>query len=386
MLGSVIPKRWIVSFALVGLVAVTVSSFSSTVWAAPNGTTVPTSTVPTSTVPTEVPTVEPTATATPAGEASEILYCGRVVPQGATISAGGTLTLQAIPKALDGTDSPAMAGVTYSWTKTGGTLSATTGNTVVFTPSSGSTSGSVTVTMTQAGVPDVVRSATITIRPPAPTAAPTAVPVNPPEPTPVLPTPVSGDVEQSVVTPAEGGTLETEDGNVVVEVPAGATDEYMGVQVVPVEPTGEDVPPPPLAFSVGSRVVSIVFTDDAGNALTNVVLDRPVRVCVAYTDADAAAAEGGVFGLQLLRYADPPGEWVALNTTVDPLNKRLCGYTSRFSLFAVGLSKAPAVEEVILPATGDYAPSTGLVISLIGVGAVFVGFGLLALRRRRMNT
>ena len=390
MLGSVIPKRWVVSFALVGLLAVTVSSFS-TVWAAPNGTTAPTTptapTVPTAT-PAPTATVVPTAvpTATPTGTSGEILYCGRIAPQDATISSSGSLTLQAIPKALDDTEDPAMTGVTYSWSATYGTVSPTTGGIVVFTPSSGATSASITVVMSQAGVPDVVRYATVTIRPPAATPVPTAAPVNPPEPTPVLPTPVTG-VEQTVITPAEGGSLTTEDGAVSVDVPVGAvTGAYMGVQIVPVEPTAPDMPPPPGAFRIGSRVVSIVFTDDQGNALTNVVLDRPVRVCVAYTDADAAAAEGGVFGLELLRYAVPPGEWVALNTTVDPVNKKLCGYTSRFSLFGVGITKAPVVEAAVLPATGDYAPSSGLVMSLIGVGVAFVGFGLVALRRRRTKT
>ena len=389
MLGSVIPKRWIVSFALVGLLAVTVSSFS-TIWAAPNGagTTVGTTgpTVPTVTpVPTATATATPVPTATPTGTSAEILYCGRIAPEDATIQSSGSLALQAIPKALDDTENPAMAGVTYVWSATGGTVSPTTGGATAFTPSSGASSATITVVMSQASVPDVVRYASVTIRPPAATPEPTSVPVNPPEPTPVLPTPVTG-IEQTVVTPAEGGSLTTEDGAVSVDIPVGATDVYMGVQVVPVEPTTEDVPPPPLAFSVGSRVVSIVFTDASGNALTNVVLDRPVQVCVAFTDADAAAADGGVFGLELLRYADPPGEWVALNTTVDPVNKMLCGYTSRFSLFAVGISKATVAEEAILPATGDYAPSSGLVMSLIGVGVVFVGFGLVALRRRKTKT
>ncbi|NQU97199.1 MAG: hypothetical protein HQ548_06100 [Chloroflexi bacterium] len=411
MLGSVIPKRWIVSFALVGLLAVTVSSFS-TIWAAPNGTTgTTTGTTPDMTAVAEMTatavaqataTAAAQATATAAAQAtatavaqatvtatnvSEVLDCGRIAPQDATIASSGSLTLQAIPKALDDTEDPSMPGVTYSWSATGGTVSPTTGGIVAFTPSSGATSAVVTVLMSQANVPTLEREATITIRSAAATPEPTSAPVNPPEPTPVLPTPVAG-VEQTVITPAEGGSLTTEDGAVSVDIPVGATDVYMGVQIVPVEQTTEDVPPPPLAFSVGSRVVSIVFTDASGNALTNVVLDRPVQVCVAYTDADAAAADGGVFGLELLRYADPPGEWVALNTTVDPVNKRLCGYTSRFSLFAVGIARAPAgaVPEAVLPATGDYAPSSGLVMSLIGVGAVFVGFGVIALRRRKTKT
>ncbi len=386
MLGSVIPKRWIVSFALVGLLAVTVSSFS-TIWASPNGSSAPSvpEVTPTATVPTVVPTATLVPTATPAGTSAQILDGGRIAPEDATIQSSGSLTLQAIPQAPDGYDRPGLAGVTYAWSATDGSVSPTTGATASFTPSSGAASATITVVMSQAGVPNVVRYASVTIRPPAATPEPTSAPVNPPEPTPVLPTPVTG-VEQTVVTPAEGGSLTTEDGAVSVDIPVGATDVYMGVQIVPVEPTTEDVPPPPLAFSVGSRVVSIVFTDASGNALTNVVLDRPVQVCVAFTDADAAAADGGVFGLELLRYADPPGEWVALNTTVDPVNKMLCGYTSRFSLFAVGISKATGAEEAILPATGDYAPSSGLVMSLVGVGVVFVGFGLVALRRRKTKT
>ena len=86
--------------------------------------------------------------------------------------------------------------------------------------------------------------------------------MNPSEPTPVLPTVVAG-VDQTVITPAEGGSLTSTDGAVSVDVPVGAvTGAYMGVQIVPV--SDADVPPPPLAFSVGSRVVNIVFTDAAG--------------------------------------------------------------------------------------------------------------------------
>ena len=278
--------------------------------------------------------------------------------------------------------------MTYAWSATGGTVSPTTGGTTVFTASSGTSSATITVVMSQASVPNVVRSATVTVRSAAATATPRPAAVNPPGPTPVLPTPAAG-VEQGVVSPAEGGTLSAQGGAVSVEVPANAfTGAFRGVQVVPVVPTAAEVPPPSGAFRVGSRVVNIVWTDDAGNPLTNVVLDRPVRVCVAFTDADAAASAGGAFDLQLMRYANPPGEWRTLNTTVDTKNKKLCGYTSRFSLFAVGIAAAPtgAVPGVVLPATGDYAPSSGLVMSLVGVGVVFVGFGLVALRRRKTKT
>ncbi|MBM3956954.1 MAG: hypothetical protein FJ313_02740 [Gemmatimonadetes bacterium] len=387
MLGSVIPRRWIVSVALVGLVAATVSIFS-TGWASAdngtNGTTPPT--VPTAT-PTPTSTPTPTPTPTPTGTSAQILHCGYITPQGATVAAGGSVTLQAVPRSLDGVDRPGLAGVSYSWSAVGGTVSPTTGSVVVFTASAGTTSATVTVTMTQANVPPVVRTATITVRLPAVTPEPTPVPTNPPQPTPVLPTPVRTDVDQAVITPAEGGTLTSRDGAVRVEVPAGAVvGAYRGVQVQPVAPTSPDVPPPPLAFRVGSRVVNIVFTDDQGNPLSNVVLNRPVRVCVAYTAADAAAAQGGAFGLQLMRYASPPGEWIALNTEVDTINMRLCGYTTRFSLFGVGVPIAPVAEAVVLPATGDYAPSTPLVASLVGVGVVLVGSGLLVLRRRRTDT
>ena len=137
MLGSVIPKRWIVSFALVGLLAITVSSFS-TVWAAPNGTVGTTGpTVPTVTpVPTATATATAVPTATPTGTSAQILYCGRIGPQDATIASSGSLTLQAIPKALNGTENPEMAGVTYVWSAVGGTVSPTTGRTTVFTASS----------------------------------------------------------------------------------------------------------------------------------------------------------------------------------------------------------------------------------------------------------
>jgi len=296
--------------------------------------------------------------------------------------------MEAIPATQTGTEDPSLAGVTYAWTASaGGSLSSSSGRTVTFTAGTSAASVTVGVTATQGGVQKTDSTTVTVVAPPSP-PAPTPVPENPPEPTPVLPTPVAG-VDQTLVTPAEGGTVETEDGSVSVDVPAGAiADTYMGVQIVPVDPVVVDVPPPPLAFKLGSTVVDIVFTDDQGVVQENVVLDRPVQVCIAYSDADAAAAEGGVFGLEMLRYADPPGQWVALSTTVDPVNKKLCAYTTRFSKFAVGITQAPAppVEEAVLPATGDYAPSTGLVLSLIGVGVAFAGFGLLALRRRRMNT
>jgi len=329
---------------------------------------------------------------------SNILYGVGVLPQDALVAPSSDIPLTALPVAQDGTENPYLPGVTYAWSviSGSGSLSSATARETVLTVGSSAGDVVVKVIASQLYAADVMDTTTVTVVAPAAPPEPTVAPVNPPEetPVPVLPTPVAG-VEQTVVTPAEGASLETTDGDASIDIPPGATtDAYLGVQIVPVEEdvvvdpdTGEEtvVPPPPLAFSVGSTVINIVFTDDQGVPLTNVVLDRPVQVCVAYTDEDAAAADGGAFGLEMLRYADPPGEWVALNTTVDPLNKKLCAYTTRFSLFAVGIAKAPVVEGVILPATGGWAPSSGQITALIGVGVVFAGAGLFALRRRRSH-
>jgi len=329
---------------------------------------------------------------------ANILYGVGILPQNAMVAPSSDIALTALPVAQDGTEDPYLPGVTYAWSVMSGScsLSSTTARETVCTVGSSAGDVVVKVVASQLYAADVMDTTTVTVVAPVTPPTPEPTPVNPPSstPVPVLPTPAAG-VEQTVVTPAEGASLETTDGDASIEIPAGAvTDTYLGVQIVPVEEevytdpdTGDEVvvPPPPLAFSVGSTVINIVFTDDQGVPLTNVVLDRPVQVCVSYTDADAAAAEDGTFGLELLRYADPPGEWIALNTTVDPLNKKLCAYTTRFSLFAVGITKAPAVEAVILPATGGWAPSSGQIAALIGLGVVFASAGLLTLRRRRSN-
>jgi hypothetical protein len=304
-----------------------------------------------------------------------------------------------------------MPGITYSWFASGGSISPPTGTgRPVATYTAPSSSGSFTIDLEvkQDGVtickwdmtaPSRKTQANVAVQAPAPTPTPTPPVVNPPGPVPTI-VPQTPGATLSVVTPAQGGTLAPPSiPGLEITVPAGAVNNYAGVQVVPVDLS--KVPAPPAgAFKVGSTVVDIKFTDVNGVAQSATTLGKPAQICIPYTDADLNGAFGGPGGLTIWRYDAVAGVWVPLLTTVDPVKKVLCTNSSNFSLFAVGLAPAPAGTATPTatptpppaptatptpkpPVTGDFSAGSGTLVFVALFGAALVVTGLFAMRRAR---
>jgi hypothetical protein len=78
-------------------------------------------------------------------------------------------------------------------------------------------------------------------------------------------------------------------------------------------------------------------------------------------------------------------DWVKTNSSVDLNAKLVCGYSSTFSPFVLGLDDAPPAPpgEAGLPVTGDYSPSFASLMMALMAGVALVGGGVLTLRRAR---
>ena len=143
MLGSAIPKRWVVSLALVGLVSLFMASFSA-VWANPASAGTTTTTVAATSTPTSTPI--PTSTPAPAG--GNLVDLNAVT--GLNLQAGQVVQLKAYPIDDLGDVNNNMLGLTYAWNAGScGTLNSTTLRKVQFTASSSSCSGTISVAAKQ---------------------------------------------------------------------------------------------------------------------------------------------------------------------------------------------------------------------------------------------
>ncbi|MCH8980021.1 MAG: hypothetical protein IH945_12385, partial [Armatimonadetes bacterium] len=118
-----------------------------------------------------------------------------------------------------------------------------------------------------------------------------------------------------VVTPEEGGTVETQDGTVRVEVPARAVRSAMALGVTPVT---ENVPPLPASLRVkmGRRVADLTFSDRMGTPIEGVRLDKPAKISIKYEERDIGEA-GSEQDLAILRYNRQTGSWIGMPTTFD---------------------------------------------------------------------
>ncbi len=402
MQGSVMPRRWIISLALVGLVSLLAAVYPS-VWSGPASAATPPSTLP----------------------ADNAASC-EVNATGFTVNAGTTVSLSVNIKDGNGVVNNNLVGLSFEWLTSGGSLGSPTSRTTTYTaPSSGGTffvdltvrqeqfAGPTLPTLPDLRVvctfPSGGHTITVTVTTPGPAATATPLPVNPPGAIPTITT-TQPNTNISVVTPAQGGSVTSSSNpNIQVNVPPGAVTGFAGIQVTTVTSAAAPAPAANL-FKFGSTVVDVKFTDAAGVPLASFTAGVPVEVCLPYTDADAAGALGGTQGLGIWRYNALAGAWVPLVTRIDPIAKRLCTSTSQFSVFAVGLAPIPPTATPApagtataapqatatpvrtptpgakLPVTGDYTPGgSGLMIAAL-VGLAFVGIGVIAMRRSRRSS
>ena len=378
MLGSAIPRRWITSLALVGLVTVFAVSYAA-VWSSPASAD-----------------SEGTGTGTGNGTplaANETLNSAQTLATGLTMYPGQQVAVSVELLDLDGAVNNDLPGVLFQWTVTAGNgsviLGASNQRTVTIQANAaGSTTFQVVASQTQTNqVWDVLRQMVVSVSNPAPTATPAPLPTNPGTPPSSIPN------ADGVVTP-EGSLLLSPDGvesgsspessalksKPVVHIPVGSVSNFFGASVASVD--ASSLPAMPSQYLMGSSAASITFYDANGVAQDPFTLLRAARVCLPTASSDRV---NGISNVKILRYNSAVNQWVALTSSYNAITNQVCGNTSHFSNFAVGVQQLPAtpVSGGNLPATGGWSPTNGL-LSLIGVlGFLLVGGGFVTMRRAK---
>ena len=369
MLSSAIPKRLVVSLVLVGLVSLFMTSFAG------------------------LTSEHVSAQAT--GTNLKGLNFGTV----STHQAGDVFIVTADPIDENGDVNTALANVTYTWTGTCGAHATNTTSvpSSTFTASSGGAcTGAITVTATQSSgdaETHPASPASMTLNVNALAAADPAPTYTDPSPVPEIVPDGLTAADVGIIIPSAGGSFTEVDGTASITVPAGAVANGTAAAVGIVTVASSGLPSPPTAategassgtFTFGSSAVNVQWYDATGAVQATYSLLKAAEICLPFTQDDLNGAAGGPDGLGLWRHNGT--EWVSLNSTANVGAGTVCGTSSSFSTFAIGLDvAAPGAAagggEVALPGTGGYSPSvTTLLLALMG-GIILVVTGSFTARR-----
>ena len=369
MLSSAIPKRLVVSLVLVGLVSLFMTSFAG------------------------LTSEHVSAQAT--GTNLKGLNFGTV----STHQAGDVFIVTADPIDENGDVNTALADVTYTWTGTCGAhaTSTTSVPSSTFTAASGGVcTGAITVTATQSSgdaETHPASPASMTLNVNALAAADPAPTYTDPSPVPEIVPDGLTAADVGIIIPSAGGSFTEVDGTASITVPAGAVANGTAAAVGIVTVASSGLPSPPAAategassgtFTFGSSAVNVQWYDATGAAQTTYSLLKPAELCLPFTQDDLNGADGGPDGLGIWRYSGT--EWVSLNSSANVGTGTVCGTSSSFSSFAIGLDvAAPGAAsgggEVALPGTGGYSPSVTILLLALMAGIVLVVTGSLTARR-----
>ena len=372
MLSSAIPKRLVVSFVLVGLVSLFMTSFAG------------------------LTSERVSAQAT--GTDLKGLNFGSTL----TVQAGDVIVVTADPIDENGDVNTALANITYTWTGSCGShaTSTTSVPSSTFTVASGgSCTGAITVTATQTGgaaETHPASPASMTVNVNALAAADPVPTYTDPSPVPeIVPDGLTAD-DVAVIIPSAGGSFTEVGGTASITVPAGAVADGTAAAVGIVSVATSGLPSPPAAategassgtFTFGSSAINIQWYDATGAAQATYSLNKPAEICLPFTDGDLNGAAGGPDGLGIWRHNGT--EWVSLNATANVGSGTVCGNASSFSSFALGLDvAAPGAAtggsgggDVSLPGTGGYTPTATTLMLLLMAGVALVVTGSITARR-----
>lgn len=382
MLGSAIPRRWIFSLALVGLVSIFAVSYAA-VWSS-----------------TAIANSQGTGGGTGIGGAPladgltiDDNPASNTLPSGLSMQSGQQLLISIQLHDKTGAPNNALPNLTFNWTSSGSVsiIGSTTGSSVTVQANSSGT-GTVQATVTQDQSTSnfvVVRDMTITVLSPGAAATASAPPTNPGSP------PLSIPNSTGVVTPEgtllvsstgleSGGNPENQAlGNrPVIFIQSGSVNGFFGVNVNSVDPA--TLPAMPARFIRGSSATDISFVDELGTVQNNFRLLRSAKVCLPTASGDLA---NGFSNIRVLRFNSSVGQWVELTSTYNTITRQVCANSSNFSNFAVGVLQVQvqATQGPIgnLPATGGWSPGSGLLLFAGLFGFVLVGGGVVSMRRAR---
>jgi len=369
MLSSAIPKRLVVSLVLVGLVSLFMTSFAG--------------------LTSEHVSAQATVT-----NLKGLNFASTM-----TVQSGDVIVVTADPIDENGDVNTALADVTYTWTGTCGAhaTSTTSVPSSTFTAASGGVcTGAITVTATQSSgdaETHPASPASMTLNVNALAAADPAPTYTDPSPVPEIVPDGLTAADVGIIIPSAGGSFTEVDGTASITVPAGAVANGTAAAVGIVTVASSGLPSPPAAategassgtFTFGSSAVNVQWYDATGAAQATYSLLKPAEICLPFTQDDLNGAAGGPDGLGIWRYSGT--EWVSLNSSANVSAGTVCGNSSSFSSFAIGLDVAApgaanAGGEVALPGTGGYSPSVTILLLALMAGIVLVVTGSLTARR-----
>jgi DNA-binding response OmpR family regulator len=132
----------------------------------------------------------------------------------------------------------------------------------------------------------------------------------------------------AMMTPERGGEVETSDGVVRVEVPAGSVRTPLSLGAARV--SGQEAPlEESVRIRMGRRIADLTFIDQSGAPGGGPRLDRPIKISVKYDERDIAEL-GSVDSLTLERYQQVTGEWKSMQASVDLKSQRAVTWQSDF--------------------------------------------------------
>ncbi len=131
-----------------------------------------------------------------------------------------------------------------------------------------------------------------------------------------------------IITPENGGSVDTPDGVVRVDLPAGAVPETMALDAQRVEES-KPVIPATLRLKMGNIVADLTFTDRTGTPIEGVRLDRPAKITIKYTEEDLEGRP--VNDLTINKLNHETGKWMGLRTVIDPAARLASAMAVRFS-------------------------------------------------------
>jgi hypothetical protein len=162
----------------------------------------------------------------------------------------------------------------------------------------------------------------------------------------------------ATITPSVGGTVATEDGNVVIEIPPGALSGTSPVEIT--------VTPAPAGAPEDESMIPGSVVEFGPDGIT---FEKPVTIRLAY---DPARIPSGVpeRHLRLHTYDESAGRWMPVDgTTVDELRNTVRADVRHFSEYGAG--ELPPPEQIRW--WGTYpAPEWGNSLPEIAGGQIFV--------------
>ena len=169
-----------------------------------------------------------------------------------------------------------------------------------------------------------------------------------------------GKAWQSIITPEDGGQVQTGDGVVRVDVPAGALRDPLTLEAERVQ---EDLPLKPAALRVKmvSKVAELTFIDMTGARIEGVNLNKPAKITIKYDERDLDAV-GGEEGLRIVKFNEAAGGWQELPTTVDPGEGAVSTFEKKFS------SNPKRMGGTVLVATANDDDRAWLASTMEGAG------------------